>query len=190
MSKVLYFLWALLLAFPHALPVSAAEASGSISLSLPGGDMRLYQVAELTEDGTSCLLTGDFSGWSGSLEDLSASLARELAQYALDNSCACLEARPSKDGSILFSGLEPGLYLLVQTEAASGYEKMAPFLVSLTADPFHVNASPKFQLTPLPTQPLPSLPQTGQSNWPIPVLGISGILLFLTGLILERRRHG
>ena len=33
------------------------------------------------------------------------------------------------------------------------------------------------------------LPQTGQLNWPVPVLAGAGLVLFLAGLLLFRRRH-
>lgn len=33
------------------------------------------------------------------------------------------------------------------------------------------------------------LPQTGQLNWPVPVLAGAGLVLFLAGLLLLRRRH-
>lgn len=56
---------------------------------------------------------------------------------------------------------------------------------------YEVNAEAKFQLhrEPKPTTPPkpsePTLPQTGQLNWPIPVLVISGLCLFSAGWILR-----
>ena len=45
-----------------------------------------------------------------------------------------------------------------------------------------VNALPKPTATPAPTTPPdPSLPQTGMLRWPIPVLGICGLVLFSLG---------
>lgn len=196
MRKGLLLICVLFLATRCVLPASAAEEGGSIRLSLPGGNLYLYPVAEIrtTDDEETYIPGPEFADFRGSLADLSSpSLAEELAGYALEHSCFCLPAEVAKDGSILFSDLKPGLYLLVQTEAAPGYEKMAPFLIYLPDgenEPVHMDANPKFQLTPLPTQPLPSLPQTGQINWPIPILCSSGILLFLIGLFLQRRRHG
>ena len=32
-----------------------------------------------------------------------------------------------------------------------------------------------------------SLPQTGQLNWPVPVLACSGVLLFAAGWVLNRQ---
>ena len=36
-----------------------------------------------------------------------------------------------KSGVVTFDNLELGLYLIVQTKSISGYEKVAPFLVSV-----------------------------------------------------------
>lgn len=200
MRKRIWFLCVLVLLIHCAPPASALDTAqtGSIRLTLPGGDMLLYRVGEIGEaDGQLCFLpTGDFSTWDGSLVDIqSPELANELAAYVQANKFSGISGRIQDDGKVTFSGLMPGLYLLVQTEAASGYELIAPFLVSLPvyeADGYHydVDASPKFQLSAIPTQPQPSLPQTGQLNWPVPVLGISGLILFLLGLLLQRSRHG
>lgn len=86
-----------------------------------------------------------------------------------------------KDGEIAFTGLELGLYLLVQHKAAKGYETAAPFLVSVPMEEdgvlrYDVDASPKVELEKKPeptstTPPAPTdprLPYTGQLNWPVP----------------------
>lgn len=68
-----------------------------------------------------------------------------------------------KDGEIAFTGLELGLYLLVQHKAAKGYETAAPFLVSVPMEEdgvlrYDVDASPKVELeknrNPPPPRPL------------------------------------
>lgn len=58
---------------------------------------------------------------------------------------------------------------------------------------YDVDASPKVGAT-VPSTPdepdtpdTPSLPQTGQLNWPVPVLACSGILLFAAGWCLNRK---
>ena len=33
----------------------------------------------------------------------------------------------------------------------------------------------------------PTLPQTGQLNWPIPFMACSGVLLFAVGWVLDRK---
>lgn len=188
------------------LTVSAWEApdvnqAGSIHMPLPGGNILLYRVGAVGEaEGNFYFLpTGDFSNWDGSFANLQdPELAKELASFAQSNDCASTSGTIQTDGTVTFSPLMPGLYLLVQTEAAPGYELISPFLVSLPAYEeescnYEIDATPKFQLTPTPTEPTvpqPNLPQTGQLNWPVPLLGISGLALFLLGLFLQRRRHG
>ena len=43
--------------------------------------------------------------------------------------------------------------------------------------------------TPTPTPGTPRLPQTGQLNWPIPVLCVCGMLLLALGWFLEKDEH-
>lgn len=109
-----------------------------------------------------------------------------------------------KDGEIAFTGLDLGLYLLVQHKAAKGYETAAPFLVSVPMEEdgvlrYDVDASPKVELekepeptsTTPPAPPDPRLPYTGQLNWPVPVLTVLGLGLLALGLALRRKsRHG
>ena len=65
---------------------------------------------------------------------------------------------------------------------------------------YDINASPKaesepVQPTPAPTPtPKPSdpkLPQTGQLNWPVPVLFGSGVLMLIVGfaIYMKGRKH-
>ena len=189
------FLFILFLTIPLAASAFAAEPepAGSIRLTLPGGNLWLYQVATLSESGTF-RLTDDFSSWDGSLTDSSSpETAKNLAAFVTKNQCIG-QTKTVTSGNIHFSNLNPGLYLLLQTEPASGYEPVAPFLVLLRAQEDgsfqEIDATPKIQLSTIPTQPLPSLPQTGQQKLPVVILGLSGLILFLVGLALQRRFHG
>ena len=116
------------------------------------------------------------------------------------------------DGTVLVQSLNLGLYLLVQDKAADGFEVISPFLVSVPmyengAYIYEVNAEPKLSaLTKTPaTDPGTSggggssgggsssgsssgtgtLPQTGQLNWPVPVLSALGLCLFFLGWMLR-----
>ena len=93
------------------------------------------------------------------------------------------------------------MYLLVQNQAAEGYQAAAPFLVSVPMNEdgtyiYDVDASPKVELTkapqPTPTPKPPTLAQTGQLNWPVPVLAIIGLCLFSLGWLLRfgRKKDG
>jgi hypothetical protein len=108
------------------------------------------------------------------------------------------------DGRVSFTDLDAGLYLVWQNEedASDGYAAIHPFLISVPrwqngAYAMHVDADPKvpFETEPTtppppPPPPPPHLPQTGQLNWPVPVMAITGVMLFVTGwaLCLRRKR--
>lgn len=107
-----------------------------------------------------------------------------------------------EDGKATFTGLSTGLYLIVQNNAADGYSKLAPFLISVPymdngEYQYHVTASIKSELerepeptVPEPTVPEPTdppgpwLPQTGQLNWPIPLMVVAGLTLVIVGWVL------
>lgn len=112
-----------------------------------------------------------------------------------------------KSGVVTFDNLKLGLYLIVQTKDVSGYERITPFLVSVPLwDKDHylyeINVSEKFEIkktssspgtpsTPgtseTTNQPNGKLPQTGQVNWPMPVLLTLGLALIVTGTALKKK---
>lgn len=207
---------ALLLLLSALLPLPAAaaksytpitEPKGSITVRVRDGEKALkdlkltcIQVGELAEingkpefvriyDGK--ILTGDI---------LKPELAQEIYQYGKDNSSNTdistferLEVRVDKDGYAIFSNRNPGLYLIVQETAYSGYEPIAPFLVTIPYNgDYHVDAinKPKLEIDEDPTtettKPKEKLPQTGQLNWPVPALASGGMLLFALGWLLRK----
>ncbi len=119
-------------------------------------------------------------------------------------------------GWVKFAPLEPGLYVVTQrrSQQSAGFDAIQPFLISLPrweneGYVYDLNATPKVPLvpgetlpcpptkpteptTPPPTDP-PGLPQTGQLNWPVPVLAVLGMTLFVLGWALRissgRNRH-
>lgn len=203
--------------------------TGSVSITVmdnnravSGGSLTLYRVGTITEDGSGYMLTDDFSSSKESLTNpSSAALAKRLAQYAQKQKLSGTTQNINSNGQVTFSDLELGLYLLVQDKAASGYQQMAPFLVTVPmlengGYVYDVDASPKteVQKTPsTPSNPTPSnptrtpttptnpttstkqpgsykLPNTGQLNWPIPVLVVSGLGLFSIGWMLCYGKKG
>ena len=117
-----------------------------------------------------------------------------------------------KEGIYYFTNLPTGLYLVMQTKAASGYADMKPFFVTV---PYLENDTYKYDVTAQvkteikqeiapPTETTETngttgstnppygnkLPQTGQLTWPIPWLASSGMLLFAIGwwLCFGRRK--
>lgn len=207
-SRAFLLLICLICAF--SVPAYAHEApdesrTGSITLTLQhdgravkGGTVTAFHVGEIHEDdgNYSFAPAGDFADFDGTLEDVqTAALAEKLADFADAHSVQGMEII-NVDGKIQFDDLELGLYLIVQKKAAPGYSALSPFLVSLPlwedgAYNYEVDAHSKFQLIPetepaAPTEPTgPRLPQTGQLNWPVPVLAVTGMLLFILGWALR-----
>lgn len=109
-----------------------------------------------------------------------------------------MQTVPVTDGIAKFTNLSTGLYLILQETPAEGFSPMSEFLVSVPymkngEYQYHVDASIKSELErepestePPPTKPDdPQLPQTGQLNWPIPLMVVSGLLLFIAGWALR-----
>ena len=204
----------LLMMTAAAIETPDLDRAGSISFDMtyqhepvPGGSLTLYRVAEVAlvnDTDYGYVLLETFAGSGVSLDDLSdAETADILAAFAAANGVEGTKNQIDGEGHISFTGLELGLYLLVQEDAAPGYEAARPFLVTVPGHGedgeyvYDVNASPKLQLEQAPTEPTepptnppteptePELPQTGQTNWPVPVLGVLGVVLMVFGLALR-----
>ena len=283
-------LLAVALAAACAAPAFAAATAASIELTrkgsitvtlrdsesgsaVSGGKLTLYQVASISRQNgnLSYDYTNGFENCGVSLGDLSES---DLAQTLDDKRPAGSKGETltlDTDGKAVFSRLPLGLYLVVQSTASTGDEKINPFLVSVPLVEedtylYDVDALPKVgTLTPTtppdvpgepdkpeepdkPTEPekpttpenpdkpetpdipeepgkntppgadnpddwvlngrpdknkqapgadnpedwvlngRPTLPQTGQLNWPIPVLTAAGTCLIAAGILL-RKKH-
>ena len=208
----------LALLFLLALPVSAAAQTVpdesrnghcSITVSMTykgkavcGGTLALYKVGDVAEDdgNYSFVPVKEIQADIPEFGDIeSPDLAGKLCK--LESKLTPVTDLPKKvgeDGNATFSNLTFGLYLVVQKTAASGYEKTAPFLVSvpyLYADEYQydVTSQPKTDLERevKPTAP-PSpgggkkLPQTGKLWWPVPVLACAGLGCIAVGLFRRR----
>ncbi len=198
---------------------------GSISISLyseeaeayvTDGVLTIYQVADLyLDDGNEAYAYTDaFSGCDASLDDVTeALLADKLAAYVEDNGITGVAENISEDGSVTFSDLTLGLYLVMQTTDSTGFYTIEPFVVTVPQDVdgvwvYNVDASPKVEINPTPTvpeepnepeepetpetpeTPTPSgstLPQTGQLVWPIPILAAAGVLFCIIGVRMRRK---
>lgn len=180
----------------------------STGSAVSGGTVELYKVADIAagDSGLSYVYTQAFSACEAELTDLTSStLIDLLTAIATQESTLAVTQTIGTDGVCSFPDLSTGLYLLVQRTAAEGYIALQPFLVTLPlADGdswvYDVNATPKmgtYSSTTTSTSTTSTtsttsgtgnvmgdtdkLPQTGQLNWPIPVLAVSGILLFFFG---------
>ena len=190
-------------AYAHDVPDLTRQGSINISMrcgnfAVPGGTLTLYRVGDIhEEDGNySFVPSASFTGCVDAFDDIqSPALAQKLADYAKENKIPCRTLDINERGKITFN-VEPGLYLLVQEKAAEGYLPASPFLVSVPMNEngsyvYDVDASPKVELeeaplpTPTPTPKPPTLAQTGQLNWPVPVLAILGLCLFSLGWLMR-----
>lgn len=199
-----------------SLPLCAYASQGivgSISVTLrdsetrepiPGGSLFLYPVADLVDG--KYVPTSSFADFGGSLEDLNApGLAAELYAHGKGHS-PYIARQADRNGLVIYDKRPQGLYLIAQQDinAAKGYYPIDPFLVTIPmwdAEKgewdYTIDASPKAETRPDGTEPTsppdkphkPPLIQTGQLNWPVPVLAGLGIVLFTFGWVLYNKRE-
>lgn len=181
--------------------------------SLDGGSLTLYRVGVLSvSDGNAGFLPVRELEDGPALTELDdPGLARELAALAQSRNLTGIQAEILM-GWVTFAPLEPGLYVVTQkdSQATEGFDAIQPFLISLPrwengSYVYDLTAAPKVPLVPAETPPPPpsepttpppddppDIPQTGQLNWPVPVLAASGMTLFLLGWALyfgSGRKH-
>ena len=119
--------------------------------ALPDGALRAYRVGTLkdTDGNFSFAPLPAYQGKDLSEKNLTPELAKELA--GMVKASSAIKPASFKSGVVTFDNLELGLYLIVQTKSISGYEKVAPFLVSVPLwDKDHylyeINVSEKFEI--------------------------------------------
>ena len=169
---------------------------------LDGGSLTLYRVGQINETGNKFVLVDSLSHSDVSLDNLeSPELAQTLTALAVESKLTPYTASVVS-GKAVFSDLKTGVYVVSQPvgDEIPGYAVINPFLISLPqwqndTYVYDITASPKVPLVPSgtePTQPTqpqkptepntpPDLPQTGQLNWPVPLMAVIGLALFLIG---------
>ena len=142
-----------------AVEVPDPNRNGSISLKMEydgkavsGGALTAYRVGEISEDdgNYSFALSLEFAASGADLSDLSSATAQKLADFAKKQNLTGTTETIGTDGEALFSNVKPGLYLIIQSKAASGYEAVSPFLVSVPMNEdgvyiYDVDATPKVE---------------------------------------------
>lgn len=195
-------------AFAHDVPDLNRTGTLNVTMrcegtAIPGGSLTIFRVGEVCEDdgNYSFATTGKFVESGVSLEDVeSADLAAALAKFVADNKLEGETKNIDFMGTVKFENLELGLYLVVQNTPAEGYFAAEAFLVSVPmledgVYVYEVDATPKVELekapepTEEPDKPDDKLPQTGQLNWPVPVMATVGVGLFSCGWMLRFRRE-
>lgn len=182
---------------------------------LDSGRLTLYRVGDIAKDGADdCFaLISALDDSNVSLENLEdTALPQTLADLAIRHELEAVTAS-IEDGKVTFTQLKPGLFVVVQQdeEASEGFAQIHPFLISLPhwdgeQYVYDLTAKPKVSLEPAPpteppeteppkptepTEPTePWLPQTGQTNWPVPVMAVGGIaFIILGGFLCFRKRE-
>jgi len=162
------------------LRAMAAEETGTIQVTVQsggqavtGGAVTLYRVGDPLPEGYR--IVEEFGGGIVRQEDaLSSHLAQWLVElreeegipYALD-----------ENGSVAFSGLEAGLYLVVQTAAEGECYVFRPFLAELPHE-----GQWQLHFCPEARKLITQSPPTGQH--PAPILGAMGMVITGIGLSL------
>lgn len=146
----------------YAIAVPDHDREGSIAVTMKdpktgsavsGGTMTLLCAGDMhEEDGNfSFVLTEKFKDSRESLENPDSELAQRLADYAREKGIDGKTVTIGNDGKAKFEDLEPGLYLLMQEQAAQGYYAVSPFIVSIPllengSYLYDVDATPKMEL--------------------------------------------
>lgn len=191
-------------AYAHEVPDESRMGTVTVDMvydgrAVKGGALTAYRVGQIQEDKGDYrfVKTADMEALPGSYEDISSpKLAEDVAAFVREHGVSAYKTAENTEGKALFTDMELGLYLIAQTKASDGYEPLKPFLIALPLNKgghyeYDVAAEGKFQLyqqplpSPTPKPSEPKLPQTGQLNWPIPVLAVLGMGLFGAGWMLR-----
>lgn len=183
----------------HEVPDENEKGTITVDMSydgkaVKGGTLTACQVGQIYEDdgNYSFIPTPAMDGFQKDFEDLDdPKLAEDVAKFVTREKIPASKTANNVDGKAVFTEMELGLYLISQSKASDGYEPLKPFLIALPMNQdgqyvYEVIAEGKFQLQQKPPEPSdPTLPQTGQMNWPIPVLTVMGLGLFSAGWMLR-----
>ena len=123
-----------------SVTASAAGETGTIRVLLgQKGKVTLYRVGSFTEGG--CRLLKIYGGGELSFDDLlSQDMAQWLAEKAVNGT-----TKKTVNGTVTFSDVEVGIYLVVHKQAAEGYLPFAPFIITMPwdGDQWNMEAKPK-----------------------------------------------
>lgn len=186
------------------------ERDGSITFQmvkngtkLDGGNLRLARVGDIQENDSNYFFVL-IDSLKHVYVDLTKPTDHDVAEKLLTEVKAkkvTHQVAAIKKGEAVFD-LVPaaGLYLVWQndSDATKGYTPIAPFLISIPRMVdgqyiYDVISKPKVPLQTKPTvppttkptvPPPPRLPQTGQLNWPVPVMASAGFVLLALGVML------
>lgn len=191
-----------------------AEVSLTVNYSdsgipIPNAEFDVYYVAS-TSKASEFTVSAEFEGAGIDLstpdEEFWKEVTPKLAEYAQsENLSPTATGVTGESGKALFSGIPQGLYLGIghSVEYKGTIYNSLPFLIcvpnrednseSWTYD-VTVNPKPGDIITPTPAPtptPDPTLPQTGELWWPVPILLVVGLALIVAGIAVRKgNRHG
>lgn len=202
--KIRFLLFAIVMIMCFSVSASAEaidfDKQGSIAITMQyngetvnSGSFTVVKIADLYWNNGKYAFsyTEPFESCKLSFEKLDTKeTAEEYAKFADDHDADGSKIPVGEYGAAVFTDLGTGLYLVIQEDAAEGYNNVDPFLITLPIKSeegwvYEIDASPKVELVRSPEQPPesqdPDIPQTGQLKWPIPVLAVTGMVLFVIG---------
>lgn len=208
--RILAMIGAVLILPILCLPAFAAENQGVLRLRcsthldgeryyFSGDEFSIAKIAdaEVMEETKRVLYTtlpaykAHDCDWSALNAEESCIKAKELAKIAARKGQYIASSVVDQQGNVSFSNLAPALYLVVRTKAASRNQNyfMEPFFVRIpmvweNEMVYTVTSAPKFGWK----KPDPILPQTGQLNWPVPVLAGVGMACILMGFGMYQKK--
>lgn len=193
-------LWVLVIVLLCSIYGYADEVHGSIEIKMmkdgvpvAGGSIILYQVAQW-EENQYRVTNGFLDFGSGKLDWKQPETAKSLFTFAEQQGIDGEEQIVTESGTVLFSDLAKGCYLVAQRIPAEGYLPIRPFVITIPtsveqSEMYHVTAYPKCM-----EKIQGESPQTGQSPLPYYLffLSGSGILCMLLLLCTDQavRKHG
>lgn len=198
--------------------ISITMLTPDLNEPIPGMGFEMFRVGDIdqTEPSLTYVPGGEFVAAGVSFSDISTAsgsrlVAEQLADYADSNDIAGAMYITDTNGRVQVESLTLGLFLVVPNDfdSVSPYENMSPFLVSVPITSidgasweYVVSIFPKLETKPTepttqpttaePTTKPEELPQTGVLRWPIPLLAVSGVLLFSigwAGIYIKRKKH-
>ena len=171
-----------------------------------GNSVGLFKVANVViDDGFHYVVdprfasAGEIPSTSEELDRVNIELASKMAKIAESYDFDQGPAEMNAEGTVSFSDLEIGLYLVMQAKQGTGDSNfvIAPFLISVPYENpdgtwrYDVNAQSKpigiAWIPPESPDNPKKLPQTGQLWWPVMALGAAGAAFIIAGVAVRNR---
>ena len=212
MKKAISIIAVFLIMLLALLPASAYPTSGGITVVMinKADKQPLTDTAAVFVKVADCIyseteitfsLISDFSDTEVNLE--SSDAAPQLLDKVKEEGVSGVTVRSDTDGKAVFADRELGAYLIYSPDNI--FTPFIAFLPMVTDDgiSFELTAQPKIDIpdepttepeketdtpeettAPIPTHNDEKLPQTGMLQFPVPILGLCGVLIFSKGFIL------